>query len=316
MFTVFGFYKFKKLNLLKKKKAILQNYFIKHDVRGTLIISKEGLNGTISGKSKNVSLIKKKIKNLFKKFKIDIVIHFAAQAGVRYSLVNPKSYFESNVDGFLNIIDISQQNRVKKFIFASSSSVYGDKQNFPLNEKEEINPKNIYSASKKLNEDIARDLSRTSKMGIIGLRFFTIYGTWSRPDMFIFKFLNATFNKKIFYLNNFGKHVRDFTHISDVLIIINKLIKKNFYNKFDILNVCSNKPINLSELIMKINKLTQINTKIIKIERNQIEVLKTHGDNKKIRNYLKLKKFKNILDEIENIIEWYKSEKIWKIKIN
>ena len=256
---------------------------------------------------------KKKIITVFKKHKIDFVIHLAAQAGVRYSLINPESYYESNIVGFSNIIEISHANNVKKFIFASSSSVYGDKKRYPLNETEKIYPKNIYSASKKLNEDIASDVSKISKMQMIGLRFFTIYGKWGRPDMLIFSFLKSAKEQKIYYLNDYGNHIRDFTHIDDVLIIINKLIKKKINQKFQIFNICSNNPIKINFLISRMQNYLTKKAIIKKVHHNKVEVFKTHGDNSKIKKYLKIRKFKNITNELNKIIDWYEKEKIWKI---
>ena len=256
---------------------------------------------------------KKKIIGIFKKFKIHTVIHLAAQAGVRYSIINPLSYYESNILGFTNIIDLSKKSSVKKFIFASSSSVYWDKKRYPLNEKEKIYPKNIYSASKKLNEDMAKDISNCSKMKIIGLRFFTIYGKWGRPDMFIFSYLKAVKEQKTYYLNNYGNHVRDFTHIDDVLIIINKLIRKKIVKKFQIFNICSNNPIKMNVLISKMQEYIKKKAIIKKVKHNKVEVFKTHGDNSKIKKYLKIKSFKNIINELKKIIDWYEKEKIWKI---
>ena len=256
---------------------------------------------------------KKDVIKVFKKFKIHIVIHLAAQAGVRYSVIKPLSYFESNVLGFQNIIDLSRKYEVKKFIFASSSSVYGDKKKYPLNEKEKIYPKNIYSASKKLNEDIAKDVSNISKMKIIGLRFFTIYGKWGRPDMFIFSLLKAAKEKKIYYLNNYGNHVRDFTHIDDVITIINKLIAKKINKNFQIFNICSNDPIKMNVLISEMQNYIKNKAIIKRVGHNKVEVFKTHGDNSKIKKYLNIKKFKNIITELKKIIDWYENEKIWKI---
>ena len=256
---------------------------------------------------------KSKLNRLFKQNKIDIVIHLAAQAGVRHSINNPKSYYESNIVGFLNIIELSNKYKVNKFIYASSSSVYGDSDIYPLKENFKIFPKNIYSASKNLNEIIANDLSKISKMKFIGLRFFTIYGIWGRPDMLIFKYLKKSFNKKTFYLNNFGNHWRDFTHIDDAINIIDKLIKKKIKNNYMIFNICSNNPINIKQLINKINMKIKIKTKIKKIQKNNIEVLDTNGDNRKIKKYLNIKKFKNIFEEIPKIIDWYDKEKIWKL---
>ena len=257
---------------------------------------------------------KKKLENIFKKNKIKIVIHLAAQAGVRDSLKMPNSYFKSNFIGFMNIVAASNKNMVKKFIFASSSSVYGDKKKFPLKENMNISPKNIYAATKKINEDIANDLSKISNMKMIGLRFFTVYGKFGRPDMFIFKFLNSLLNNKKFYLFNKGNHYRDYTHIDDVVNIIINLIKKKINRKFQIFNICSNNPIDLNKLVKFISNFLNIKPKIIKKKRNSIEVLKTHGDNKKILSFLKIKLRKNIFFELPTIIDWYKKNQIWKLK--
>ena len=257
---------------------------------------------------------KKKLENIFKKNKIKIVIHLAAQAGVRDSLKMPNSYFKSNFIGFMNIVAASNKNMVKKFIFASSSSVYGDKKKFPLKENMNISPKNIYAATKKINEDIANDLSKISNMKMIGLRFFTVYGKFGRPDMFIFKFLNSLLNNKKFYLYNKGNHYRDYTHIDDVVNIIISLIKKKITRKFQIFNICSNNPIDLNKLVKFISNFLNIKPKIIKKKRNSIEVLKTHGDNKKILSFLKIKLRKNIFFELPTIIDWYKKNQIWKLK--
>ena len=257
---------------------------------------------------------KKKIENVFKKNKIKIVVHLAAQAGVRDSLKMPNSYYKSNFIGFVNIINISEANKVKKFIYASSSSVYGDKKKFPLKENIDISPKNIYSATKKINEDIANDMSKISNMKMIGLRFFTVYGIFGRPDMFIFKFLNSIFNNKKFHLYNRGNHLRDYTHIDDVVNIIVNLIKKRIAKKFQIFNICSNNPIDLNKLVKFISNFVNIKPKLIKKKRNSIEVLKTHGDNKKILSFLKIKLKKNIFFELPKIITWYKKNQIWKLK--
>ena len=257
---------------------------------------------------------KKKIENVFKKNKIKIVVHLAAQAGVRDSLKMPNSYYKSNFIGFVNIINISEANKVKKFIYASSSSVYGDKKKFPLKENIDISPKNIYSATKKINEDIANDMSKISNMKMIGLRFFTVYGIFGRPDMFIFKFLNSIFNNKKFHLYNRGNHLRDYTHIDDVVNIIVNLIKKRIAKKFQIFNICSNNPIDLNKLVKFISNFVNIKPKLIKKKRNSIEVLKTHGDNNKILSFLKIKLKKNIFFELPKIITWYKKNQIWKLK--
>ena len=140
----------------------------------------------------------KSISNIFKNNKFDLVINLAAQAGVRYSLINPKAYVNSNINGFYNILELCKLYKVGHLVFASSSSVYGDSKKFPLKESEKLNPKNIYGVSKKLNEIISTFYSKRYNIRMIGMRFFTIYGEWGRPDMFFLKLFKSAFTKNIF----------------------------------------------------------------------------------------------------------------------
>ncbi len=251
---------------------------------------------------------KNKIENIFKNNKIDIVLNFAAQAGVRDSLKMPKSYFDSNFQGFLNLIGLSEKYNIKKFIFASSSSVYGDQKKFPINENNKIVPKNIYSATKKINEDIALDLSKISKMKLIGLRFFTVYGKYGRPDMFVYKYLKTLFTRKKFDLFNRGKNFRDYTHIEDVVNIIDRIVNKKLKKNFDLFNICSNKPIDIYKLSVFISNYLRIKSKLELKKRNTIEVIKTHGNNRKILKLLNYKIKKNIFLELPAIIDWYQKK--------
>jgi len=166
----------------------------------------------------------KKIKKIFSKNKFDFVINLAAQAGVRYSITNPKEYIDSNISGFFNIAELCRIYSVQKIYYASSSSVYGEKKKFPLIENEKLNPKNIYSLSKKNNEEIAEIYSNYYNLQFIGFRFFTIYGEWGRPDMLILRYMLDYLNKKTFYLNNYGDHYRDFTYVEDLVRAIRLLI--------------------------------------------------------------------------------------------
>ena len=227
----------------------------------------------------------------------------------------PESYFKSNFEGYMNIINLSKINKIKKFIFASSSSVYGDQKKFPTNEKMKVVPKNIYAATKKINEEIGEDLSNITEMKVIGLRFFTVYGKYGRPDMFIFKFLDSLINKKKFNLFNNGNHLRDYTHIEDVVEMMDLLIRKKMNKRFEIFNICSNKPIDINKLSLFIAKFIDRKPKFIFRARNQIEVIKTHGNNKKILKFLNYKIKKNIYQELPKIINWYTQNKIWKLKI-
>jgi len=266
-------------------------------------------------KNKNFSFNKvdlinyKNLKNLFIKNKFDCVLNLAAQPGVRYSLINPNSYVKNNISGFYNLFDLSSNYNVKKFLYASSSSVYGDAKKFPLKEKNILNPKNIYGYSKKINEELVGLQSSKSKMKTIGLRFFTIYGEWGRPDMMMLKYLAAQLNSKKFYLNNFGKHVRDFTYIKDVNEILFKLIKKNIKNKNIIFNICSNNPIKITKVLNLIDKFIDKKAKIIKREFQSADVYKTHGDNSLIKKTVKFKKFTKIEKGIINTVNWFKNNK-------
>ncbi len=244
------------------------------------------------------------LKKIFQKNKFDYIFHLAAQAGVRYSIINPKKYINSNVNGFFNIIELSRYNNVKKIFYASSSSVYGDSKVFPLHEKNIIKPKNVYSLTKKFNEELAEIFSKFYNMKFVGLRFFTVYGEWGRPDMMIFKYIKASIMKKIFYLNNYGNHTRDFTYIDDVIKIMHKLIHLRIKKNHEIFNICSNKPIKLIKIVNLLNNLTKT-PKIKKIAFQKADVLKTHGSNKKIIKYLKYSKFTNIDKGLLNTCKWY-----------
>ena len=268
-------------------------------------------------KSKKFNFLKIDIKNkkdveqTFKKNKFDIVFNLAAQAGVRYSIDNPTVFVENNILGFYNILDASIKYKVKKLLYASSSSVYGDSNNFPLKEGNKIAPKNIYGLSKKINEEISQVTSLYNNIQLIGLRFFTVYGEWGRPDMFMMKYLKSTFYKNNkFYLNNFGKHVRDWTYVKDVCQILNLLIKIRSKKKHVIYNICSNKPVKLMSIIDKIDLLTKAKAFIIKRDLQKGDIYKTHGSNSLIKKITKFKKFTSIDIGLKNTVNWYIKNKI------
>jgi UDP-glucuronate 4-epimerase len=248
----------------------------------------------------------KDVFNLFKKNKFNIVYNFAAQAGVRYSIENPRKYIENNINGFFNIIENCRKFKIERLFFASSSSVYGENKNFPLNEKEKIYPKNIYALSKKNNEEVASLYEKYYGLKSTALRFFTVYGEWGRPDMFIMKYMDSYRRKKTFYLNNFGDHLRDFTYIKDVTKILESMLKKRkSLNKFDIFNICSNKPINLGRVIAFMSK-NKIKPKVKKVGLQQADIYKTHGNNSKIIRFTKFKKFTNLEYGLSQTLLWYK----------
>jgi UDP-glucuronate 4-epimerase len=254
---------------------------------------------------------KKSLENFFKKKKIDLVIHLAAQAGVRYSLVNPQKYIDVNIFGFLNLIEQIRLNKIKNFFYASSSSVYGDSTKFPLDEKQPLNPKNIYGLSKKLNEQIAELYSKCFKINSTGLRFFTIYGEWGRPDMFMLKLFKAKMNKKIFELNNYGNHKRDFTYIDDATHAICGLIKKK-QKGHNIYNICSNNPIKISKIINYFKNNNNVNVKLVKM--HKADVKDTHGKNTKIKKTIKNFKISNFYKCFDRTYKWYIKNNIQNIR--
>ena len=250
---------------------------------------------------------KKKIQNLFKKHKFSEVYNFAAQAGVRYSVINPQAYLESNVIGFSNLIEISKNYKVKKFFFASSSSVYGDLNKFPIKENNHLYPKNLYGLSKKYNEEVAKLYYENYKFKSVGLRFFTIFGEWGRPDMFIIKYLIASYNKRKFYLNNHGNHLRDFTYINDVLKNLLALRTKKI-NGFEVFNICSNNPVNLHKIIKLLEKKIP-KTNIQKRGMQLADIYKTHGDNKKLIKKVGFKSVTKFEDALNKTVNWFKVNK-------
>jgi UDP-glucuronate 4-epimerase len=270
-------------------------------------------------KYKNFKLInidiknKKKITLLFKKNYFDIVVHLAAEVGVRYSIIRPDKYVEANINGFFNIIDSLKHNPPKKFLFASSSSVYGDSKVFPLKENLNLEPINMYALSKKNNEEVAKIYSKKYKTKFIGLRFFTVFGERGRPDMFFFKMILSVFKNRKLYLNNSGNHYRDFTYIKDVVIILRKLISLKVKNKYEILNICSSRPVFLKNFIQISEKyLKKIN--IVNVPLHPADVYKTHGSNTKLLKLIKKMKFTNLNTAIKNTIESYKKYKIYNQK--
>ncbi len=261
---------------------------------------------------KNFSFVKldisnfSSVKNFFKKKKINTVIHLAAQAGVRHSITNPEDYVNSNLIGFYNIIENSRIFKVKKFLYASTSSVYGDSKKFPLNEtKKTDEPKSFYAATKKSNELLAHSYFEIHGFKSIGMRFFTVYGPYGRPDMALYKFTKSILENKEIDLYNQGNHIRDFTYISDVIESVSKLAKKNFKTA-EIINISGSDPQPLKKFLKLIEKYLKVKAKI-KYEEMQLgDVYKTHGDNSKLKKYINFSPKVSIEEGILNFVNWYK----------
>jgi UDP-glucuronate 4-epimerase len=248
-------------------------------------------------------------KYILKEKSFDVVYHFAAQPGVRYSLKNPQKYYNSNIVGYNNLLNSLRKIKVTKIIYASSSSVYGDQKKLPVAETTASNPKNFYGYSKLINEVTSEFFSKFYKMNILGMRFFSVYGEWGRPDMLVIKYLNSQFNKKFFHLNNKGNHLRDFTHISDVVKILEKLMSIKTKKNHEVFNICSSNPYSVKKFILESKKIIP-NIKVKDKSKDSADVQNTHGSNSKIIKITGYKDFKDIEHEIPLIIRWFKKNNI------
>ncbi len=251
----------------------------------------------------------KKLNNLVKRNNINIIIHLAAQAGVRYSVKNPRAYFNSNLEGFFNILEISRLNKIKHLIYASTSSVYGNSNKFPLNEIDRTDkPLSFYAATKKSNEVMAHSYSNIYKLPCTGVRFFTVYGPFGRPDMALFKFTENIINNHPIELFNNGNHLRDFTYVDDIVdgiySLINKQSKKTI--PYEIFNIGNGKPKTLLDYLKHIEKNLKKISKTQKLPLQVGDVVKTHSDINKIKKYIGYRPKTNIKIGIEKFIEWYK----------
>ena len=235
------------------------------------------------------------IKEIFKKNNFDIVINLAAQAGVRYSLKNPNPYIRSNIQGFVNLLEICKKNNIKHFIFASSSSVYGktNKVKFSENDKA-VSPLSLYASTKRCNEIIAHSYSHLYKMQITGLRFFTVYGSWGRPDMAYFKFVKNILNGNAIEIYNHGKHTRDFSYIDHIvdgihLVATNKLRKNIVRKKYEIYNLANGSPKSLMSFLKTIENSLNKKAKKTFIGLQDGDVERTYADVKKFVSHYKLR---------------------------
>ena len=265
---------------------------------------------------------KKLLQDLFKidknnYSKLEFVIHLAAQAGVRYSIENPDAYISSNLVGFSNLIEECSINKIEHFIYASSSSVYGGNKKLPFKETDNVdNPISLYAATKKSNELIAHTYSHLFDLPTTGLRFFTVYGPWGRPDMALFKFTELIYNNKPIRVFNYGKMVRDFTFIDDVIEVIYRLISKfRNLNKtelerncfYKIFNVGNSNPVNLIDYINSIEDYLGKKAEIILEEIQPGDVEATFADTTAIEEFINYKPTTKTSDGIKKFIDWYLS---------
>jgi UDP-glucuronate 4-epimerase len=262
----------------------------------------------------------KKLQKIFKKEKIDIVINLAAQAGVRYSLENPSAYIKSNLLGFFNILQLSKDFDIKHLVYASTSSVYGMNKKLPFSENQGVNhPLQLYAATKRSNELMAHAYSNLYKLPTTGLRFFTVYGPWGRPDMALFLFVKNILSFKPIKVFNRGMHMRDFTYVDDIANGIYKVIFKipkqsvqkslmpNSSNApFRILNIGNSKKVKLLSFIKEIENNLKIKAKKKYFGLQKGDVVSTFSDTKGIKKLTNYKSKTSYKLGIKKFIQWYK----------
>ena len=252
---------------------------------------------------------KKNLISLFEKNDFDVVVNLAAQAGVRYSLTNPEKYIESNIIGFTNILEACRHNEIANLVYASSSSVYGMNFDVPFDEDHSVDhPVSLYAATKRSNELMAHTYSHLFNLPTTGLRFFTVYGPWGRPDMALFLFTKAILDGEPIQVFNDGKMIRDFTYIDDIVSGIFGLTLKVSKEKtpYNVFNIGNGSPKKLIDYLKQIEKNLQKKAKIKKLPLQIGDIIKTHSDIDKLKKFTNYKPKTKIYSGIKNFIQWYK----------
>ena len=250
------------------------------------------------------------LQKLFKTFNFDIVCNLAAQAGVRYSIENPEAYIDSNVAGFLNILECCRHHKVKRLVYASSSSVYGNSDEMPFKETANVDePISLYAATKKSNELMAHTYSHLYKIETIGLRFFTVYGPWGRPDMAIFLFTDAIINNKPIKVFNNGNLSRDFTYIQDITNgLVNTIIKDSKDDRlYKLYNIGNGKPVQLLDFIKSLEKALDISSIKKRLPMQAGDVHQTFANTSALERDYNYKPEITVEKGIQEFVLWYKS---------
>jgi len=308
--------------------------------RGDIVIGVDNINDYYDPSLKEARLSQLKDNDRFTFYKIDIIdkdavntifetespehiIHLAAQAGVRYSIENPYAYIDSNITGFMNILEACRHNPIKHLVFASSSSVYGSNTDMPFSVNDNVDhPLSIYAATKKSNELMAHTYSNLFDIPVSGLRFFTVYGPWGRPDMALFIFTRKILNGEAIDVFNEGKHKRDFTYIDDIVegvvrVSDNVATSNPEWNSdkpdpatskapYRLYNVGNNSPVELMYFIEQIEK--NLNKKADKnyLPLQAGDVPETYANVDALIDYVGYSPSTSIESGIENFIKWYK----------
>ena len=249
---------------------------------------------------------KQNIEKLFEISHFTKVIHLAAQAGVRYSIDNPQTYIDSNITGFFNILESCRKYPVEHLVFASSSSVYGNNSKVPFSEDDATDePISLYAATKKSNELMAHTYSHLYKIPITGLRFFTVYGPWGRPDMAYFKFAKAITEGKSISVYNGGDLSRDFTYIDDIVDGILKVTHATKATNFEVLNIGNSSPVKLIDFINILEKAMDKQAEKVMFPMQQGDTEKTWADVSKLETMFDYRPKTDLTTGIANFYKWF-----------
>jgi len=265
----------------------------------------------------------KAVESLFKEYSFDYVVNLAAQAGVRYSIENPLAYVKTNMVGFAHILEGCRNSNVKHLVYASSSSVYGANTKLPFSIHDNIDhPLSLYAASKKTNELMAHTYSHLYDLPTTGLRFFTVYGPWGRPDMALFSFTKAILAGEKIQVFNYGKHRRDFTYIDDIVEGVIQILRKTPISNLGwdsdspdpgsskapwrIYNIGNNKPVELLDYIKAIEDSLKIKAEKELLPLQPGDVPDTFADVTELINDFDFKPKTSVEQGVRNFIDWYK----------
>ena len=265
---------------------------------------------------------KESLENVFNTHKPNKVVNLAAQAGVRYSMVNPLAYINSNIVGFAHVLESCRQYKVKHLVYASTSSVYGANTKVPYSENDNVNhPLSIYAATKKSNELMAHTYSYLYQLSTTGLRFFTVYGPWGRPDMALFKFIKSILDGKAIEVFNYGNHTRDFTYIDDIVEGVIKTLDNPAEINSDwnsnepdpassnapwrIYNIGNNKPIKLMDYILALENYLGKKAKINFLPLQPGDVPDTFANTHNLQKKFNYKPSTTVIDGVAKFAKWY-----------
>ena len=263
------------------------------------------------------------LKKIFEKYTPKYVVNLAAQAGVRYSIDNPSTFLKSNINGFGNILEICKDHQISHLIYASSSSVYGGNTKLPYSEKNSVDhPVSMYAATKKSNELMAHVYSHLYSLPATGLRFFTVYGPWGRPDMSYFLFTKAILEGKTIDVFNYGEMQRDFTFVDDIIESVIRVMNKipTLNNKFDknqpdlssswaphrIFNIGNSNSVNLGDFISTLEEIIGKKAKKNFLPMPKGDVQSTLAETSKLEDYINFKPRTSIKDGLDKFFNWYK----------